>query len=418
MLNTSKENVYQIVREKKLNYILSSTEQVNCDRKYSLNEIGIFMHLYYEEDLDYYLSFLNRIPSGIHIYISVSDMDMKRKIENFIEQKKISQCHIVDKENRGRDISALLVTFRENILKYRYVCFVHDKKAKGHNEKVLRETQEWIDGMWNSMLASQTYIFNIIDLMESNESIGLLVPSEMSGIWCNHAYSDMWKIDFENTLELAKYLHLNCNIDIQYPPITIGTVFWCKTDAMRKLFLKNWRYTDFREEPLPISGTFGHAVERILAFVAQDAGFDTAYVMSVEFAQKYIFQLKDTLREAYKNLKDVGIYSLARRELYSTQKEKILTYMYLYPKIYFYGAGYFAKECFNMVSKIGKKPDAFLVSRRAGAKEEYLGVPVYIFDEVEIDESTGILITVSAMEQEEIVSVLIEHGIKNYMTIF
>lgn len=418
MADQSKKNVYQIVREKGLNYILSSSVQANYDRKYFLDKVGVFMHLYYREDVDYYLSFLEKIPFGIHVYISVSDTEMRETIEDYIKQEKIPECYILDKENRGRDISALLVAFREKILTYKYVCFVHDKKPKGHSENVLHETREWISGMWNNMLASQTYIFNVIDLFENNEKLGLLVPPEMAGIWCNHAYSDMWKTDFDNTVKLAECLNLSCNIDIQYPPITIGTVFWCRTDAMRKLFLKKWRYTDFREEPLPLFGTLGHAVERILAYVAQDADFDTAYVMTEDFARSYIFQLKDTLREAYKNLNDVGIYSLARRELYSVLQEKITAYINQNRKNYFYGAGYFGKECLNIASKAGKKPDAFLVSRRMKEKGDYLGIPVYAFDEVKVDEQTGILITVSAMRQEEIVNVLKEHGIKNYMTIF
>lgn len=336
MEKLSKENIYQIVREKGLNYILSSSLQAEDSRKYSLDQIGIFMHLYYREDIDYYLSFLTGIPPGVHIYISASDREVRGKIENFIEQKKILECHIIVKENRGRDISALLVAFRDKILTYKYVCFVHDKKAKGYNKNVLKETREWIAGMWNNMLASEAYIYNVIDLFEKKEELGLLVPPEAAGIWCNHAYTDMWKTDYDNTLKLAKYLNLSCNIDIQYPPITIGTIFWCRTDAMRKLFLKKWQYSDFREEPLPLFGTLGHAVERVLAYVAQDAGFNTGYVMSGEFAQNYIFQLKDTLRAAYNNLNDVGIYSLARRELYSVQQEKIMAYMNRHQKNYFY----------------------------------------------------------------------------------
>lgn len=418
MVNLSKKNVYQIARKEGLNYILSSSMQADYSRNYPLDKIGIFMHLYYLEDLDYYLSFLKRIPAGIHSYISVSGMEIKEKIEKFIKSEGISDCYIIDKENRGRDISALLVAFREKILTYEYICFVHDKKAKGYNVNVLHETREWISGMWDNMLASEEYIFNVISLFESDEELGLLVPPEMAGIWCNHAYTDMWGTDFDNTLRLAEYLKLDCNIDIQYPPITIGTVFWCKTAAMRKLFLEQWLYTDFREEPLPLYGTLGHAVERVLAYVAQDAGFKTAYVMSMHFAQNYIFQIKDALREAYKNLNDVGIYSLARRELYFVQQEKIIAYMNLHQKNYFYGAGYFGKECFNMAVKNGKKPDAFLVSQRTKEKENYLGIPVYEFDKVKVDEQTGILITMSAMRQEEVVSVLKEQGIKNFMTIF
>ena len=55
MVNLSKKNVYQIARKEGLNYILSSSMQADYSRNYPLDKIGIFMHLYYLEDLDYYL---------------------------------------------------------------------------------------------------------------------------------------------------------------------------------------------------------------------------------------------------------------------------------------------------------------------------------------------------------------------------
>lgn len=417
-MGSTKSNIYQIAREKKLNYILPTNICMDSSQCCRLDEIGIFIHLHYKEDLNDYLSYIKNIPEGVNIYISVSDQEMQEKIKRHIECGEIPSCHIVKKQNRGRDISALLVAFREIILTYKYVCFIHDKKAKGYKKEVQRETDAWIEGMWSNLLASEKYIYNIINILETHMELGLLVPPEMAGIWCNHAYADMWKTDFQNTLRLAEVLKLDSNISTDYPLITVGTVFWCRVDALKKLFAVDWKYEDFQEEPLPLFGTLGHAVERILGFVAQDAGYETGYVMSQEYAREYIFQLKDTLREAYKNLNDVGVYSLARRELYQKQREKIISYIKKYPKIYFYGPGYFGKECCQIAAEEGKKPDAFIISQREKERRDYLGFPLYAIDEIDIDENTGILITVGAMRQEEIISILKQRGIKNYLTVF
>lgn len=417
-MDNSKENIFQTARRKKHNYMIPSNKRSYSGIQCQLGEIGIFIHLHYKEDLEYYLAYLKNIPTGIHIYISVSDSEMQEEIENYICCENIQKCQVIRKENRGRDISALLVAFREIILNYKYVCFIHDKKAKGHNEEVRRETQAWIEGMWNNLLVSEDYIYNIIGILEEHQELGLLVPPELPGIWCAHAYADLWKTDFDNTLKLAEDLELDCNIDAAYPFITVGTVFWGRVSAVKKLLVKEWKYEDFQEEPLPLFGTIGHAVERVLGYVAQDAGYETGYAMSLEYAQEYIFLLKDTLREAYNNLVDVGVYSLARRELYHVQRDKIVEFIRKYPKIYFYGPGYFGRECCQIAAQTGKKPEGFLISRRKEGQTEYLGIPVYPIDEFQMDEETGILITVGAIRQEEIVMILEERGIKNFLTVF
>ncbi|NBH19789.1 rhamnan synthesis protein F, partial [Clostridiaceae bacterium] len=71
-------------------------------------------------------------------------------------------------------------------------------------------------------------------------------------------------VHFELTQKLAKELNLHCNLSIDKSPITLGTVFWARSDALEKILKKEWKYEDFDEEPLKDDGTISHVIERII----------------------------------------------------------------------------------------------------------------------------------------------------------
>ena len=93
----------------------------------------------------------------------------------------------------------------------------------------------------------------------------------------------------EKTVELAEKLGISKNlIDEKLSPPAIGSVFWCRTDAIKKLTSPNWTVEDFPAEPMPTDGTISHALERIFPFVAQIEGFYTGWLMTDEFAKSEI----------------------------------------------------------------------------------------------------------------------------------
>lgn len=409
------ENVFEIVKEKELNFVLSSKIREDIPQSFQLNEVGIFIHLYYEDSVEDYLAYIKNIPVGINVFISVSSGEMKQKLENYLQLWNLQHCNIIMKENRGRDLSALLVAFREKVCQYRYVCFVHDKKEK--NEKLSADTQLWIRNMWDNTLISEEYIYNVLDLLVKNKTVGLLVPPEMAGRRLNHAYVDTWGANYENTVNLAEMLKLNCNISPKYPSVTLGTVFWCKFAALEKLLAKDWKYEHFQEEPLPWDGTISHAIERVLGYVAQDAGFETGYVMSDMFAQSYILQIKNTLRTTYANLKDLGINSFRDLAQQVYLKKNLVPFMERFQKVYFYGAGYYGEKCFRIAGGENRRPDGFLVSKREHGKTEFFGLPVYELSEVEFGDNSGVVVAVGERYEGEIVDLLEKMGITDYMTI-
>jgi rhamnosyltransferase len=70
------------------------------------------------------------------------------------------------------------------------------------------------------------------------------------------------------------------------PVAPYGTMFWFRPKALRKLFSYPWRWSDFNCEPHHVDGGLAHALERVIAYVAQDAGYATFQVSNLRLAEQ------------------------------------------------------------------------------------------------------------------------------------
>lgn len=271
------KNIYQIRQEKNLYYILPDIAEKDGNNRHC--KVAVFANLYYIDGIDLYFEKLSALGSCIDIFV-ISSND---EVLNLAREKKFS---IIKKQNRGRDLSAFLVAAKDQILKYEFICFLHDKKKKNEYDTPVLEL--WIENLLNNAVNSAGYAKNVLNLFYEKTNIGLLVPPEPIGERWQIWGTDLWLSDFENAKKFCTDLNLNCNIDKNYPPITIGSVFWCRVKALKKLFEISWSYEDFPDEPMPDDGTMSHAIERCLGYVAQDAGFDTGTVMCADYAQKQL----------------------------------------------------------------------------------------------------------------------------------
>lgn len=408
-------NIYNIVYEDNLNYILST--QINqCEaQELPMKDTCIIIHLYYLDTLAYYINYIGQIPEEIDVYLTLASDEMETQLCDALQKTGKKNWKIVRKENRGRDISALLVACRDILYQYSYVCFVHDKKEKLQDEQCRKETQLWVESMWESMLATPQYICNVLKLLADQKELGVLAPPQIACITLDPAF-DYWGENYENTLKLAEELEItNCNMEKRYPPITIGTVFWCRREALDKVWRKKWEYTDFMEEPLPDDGTQSHALERIVGYAAQDLGYRTGYVMPDRFAAKFMMELKERIFWVYEHLKYIGIRNVPTLAGISAKPEKIISFMNNNKVNYFYGAGQVGEECLQIALRGGKQPEAFLVSCR-NTQKDFCGIPVYGIDEIVMDKEMGVIVTVSKKNQEEIILMLYQRGIENFIT--
>lgn len=219
-------------------------------------------------------------------------------------------------------------------------------------------------------------------------------------------YANTWGINFDLADKLAEDLGLCCNLDPSKAPITIGTVFWAKTDALKKLLHKEWRYDDFPPEPLPVDGTISHAIERILAYVAQDAGYDTGWIMTDHYASGEYEYIQEILQKAFSLLAEsFGMNYIAELDDFDYINEELIQFCESHKKIYIYGKGYHGKRCMLRMAFLRKKVAAFLVTDSEGVTE-FNGIPVYEISEKYLHEDSGVIIAVSHKKQDEIVEII------------
>lgn len=388
--------------------IISDHKTVQTKRNVKMVKAAVLAHLFYEEQVDYCRKYLERVPDSIDVVIFSSKQGILNRFRNDRYIK-------IGKENRGRDISALLVAARKLMFKYKYICFIHDKKEKSPDDREYIEL--WRKNMWDNMLQSSAFVYNVIDLFEENSKLGMLVPLPPhmgdKGVWLRGG----WGNTFQQIRNLADEIGIESNICYEYPPFTYSTVFWARASVLERLFLKDWKYTDFPEEPMRDYGEVNHAVERILQYVVEDAGYETKIVLSSTFASGFIQQLKEEMSRLWSQLETVfGITQYSEIDQYSLRIKKVKQLKKKYTNIYLYGAGKAARDCLKMCFMLDIKPEGILVTDMGNTHEFVEGIQVLPIAKFTPAEGSGIMITVYKKEyQDEMKKELKKRGFHEYM---
>ena len=395
------KNVYDIKCEKNLNYILPMNLRLEkCQLNVEEGETVIVVHLHYIDTLNHYLKYIDCIPEYIDVIFTVSDEKAEKALQETILTKK-NNCLIIRKQNRGRDISSLLVACREKILKYKYVCFVHDKKPK--NDFYKKDVDLWIQCLWENMLGSEEYIDNIRMILSKEKTLGILTaPTPLSDNF-SIAYDNTWYGNFELTKKLTEQMQLDCNLDPKKAPITIGTVLWAKVEAIKKLLEIEWKYEDFDPEPLKNDGTISHAIERVFAYVAQDAGFETGWVMTEKYASERFEYMQVVLKKAFDRLnKSLGIRSISELNSFESRRQKLLSFCRMYEYIYIYGAGVYGRSCLALMESEHQKLEAFIITNNEQKNKQINSIPIYNVEQVMLNQKCGVIVAANSINRSEI----------------
>lgn len=293
-----------------LNYFLPSTYAVSPIKKQP--KVALCFHVYYDELLESCVRYMTSMPHYADIYITTPKKELVEKIKALCEQYNLRNYKIDVISARGRAESAFLVATKKFIYKYDYVCIAHDKKSAFLKPGIIG--LEFGFHNQDALLATKSYVENIIELMESNKRLGMLVPINL--IYANYRelYGQEWGANYENVINLLKEYEIDVPIHYSIPPVApMGAMFWFRPECLKKLIDKSWEYTDFPEEPLPLDGSLIHAIERAYPYFVQDAGYLTAWVSTIEDAEIHLTNIsylyrssKIMLTEANKQLLDIN----------------------------------------------------------------------------------------------------------------
>lgn len=399
------ENVYDIKKNKNLNFILPLNYTFPNEEKLS-GRVLIIVYLFYVDGMEKYLEYLETVPSYMDILFVTSNLFVKERLYSFM-QGSGRVFKIIEKENRGRDVSGLLVAYREEILQYQYICFLHDKKEK--NERLKRDTEIFVKCLWENMLGSAAYITNIISTFEKNTKLGVLLPPESLSDNFSFFFKNTWDKDFNLMQLLAEKMKLQCDLDEGKKPLSLGTVFWARVDALRKMFELQWKYEDFDEEPLAGDGTISHAIERCFAYVAQDAGYETGIVMTDRFAGERMDYLQEVLTESFKRMElSFNISSIKGLRSINQIYNPLLDFVNSCSNVYIYGVGNYGKRCAKLLGVKLFKVKAFVVSEEKEISECLYNIPIISVSKLDLQDGDGVIVAVGEKYKMEITDTIHE----------
>jgi lipopolysaccharide biosynthesis protein len=250
---------------------------------YSYGPVAVCAHVYYTDMLEEIFSLTDTIPVP-YDFIATTDTEAKKAIiiQAAANRKNIQNVTVrIVEDNRGRDMSALFISCRDLFLDDRYslVCRLHTKKtphlAAGRGNLFKRH-------MFENLLNSEGYTTNVLDMFHDNPWIGVAVPPlvQISYGTMGHA----WYTNREKAEEIKKLLGLKVPFDPDTPVGAFGTMFWFRPVALRKLFSHPWKWTDYNAEPHHVDGGLAHVQERLICYVAQDAGYTTQQIINSHLA--------------------------------------------------------------------------------------------------------------------------------------
>ncbi|GIP08707.1 MAG: rhamnan synthesis F family protein [Paenibacillus macerans] len=289
-------NQTDIKRSMHQNYILPTDISKDKTNLVADKKVALVMHIYFEDLITYCFHYAESMPPSADIYVTTNTEKKKEEIIKVFSKLKCSKLEVVVIENRGRDVSALLVACKEFLLNYDYVCFAHDKKTTQVEPYSVGESFSY--KCFENILHNRELVDNIILTFEENPRLGLLTPPPPNHAHFYSTVGSEWGDNYSNTEELARELGIKVNFNSgNEPTAPLGTMFWFRPAALKALIEKDWEYEDFPKEPNKNDGSILHAIERIYPFVAQHEGYYSGWVLADTFARIEITNLYYMLRE-------------------------------------------------------------------------------------------------------------------------
>lgn len=266
--------------------------QVGPQRNWDDYRIAVLAHVYHVDMIDEILGYTENVPKGYDLIITTDNANKQALIQQAIAKvPNVGNAVVLVVENDGRDTSALLIGCRDFVLEDRYdlICRIHSKQssqdgAKGELFKL--HTLE-------NLLHTPGYVSNLLELFANNPALGLVMPPMIHIGY--PTIGNSWFGNKDNVQKIAKQLNLIVHLDANSPVAPYGGMYWFRPAALRKLFEHKWTWDDFANMDYR-DGSLVHAIERIIAYVAIDAGYTFRHVVTARNAAHNYVMLEAKLQ--------------------------------------------------------------------------------------------------------------------------
>ena len=279
------------VRDRSEDFSLSVPFEMSVTLSNQSKPIGVICHLYNLDLAAEIHSYLCNVGPNTYLYISTDSEEKADAIQREFSNWNFGQVEIRIVTNRGRDIAPKYVAFREVYDRHDLILFVHSKKS-AH----LITAAEWRRSMLAALCGSTDIVASVLEIFRSCEDVGVVFPQQ---------YSDIrpfvsWRNEFRQARGLAKRMGIKLSPSqvIDFPA---GSMFWCRSSALRPILDLNLAIDDFPEERGQINGTIAHQLERLVLHVCEKAGYNWLKVSTEQFCDAPLTRVQIGSRQDLKN---------------------------------------------------------------------------------------------------------------------
>jgi GT2 family glycosyltransferase/SAM-dependent methyltransferase/glycosyltransferase involved in cell wall biosynthesis len=225
--------------------------------------LAVICHLYHIETMDEIHKYLINIPFPLDLFISTNTPEKHDLVARRFTDWDKGDVEIRIMPNRGRDIAAKLVGFRDVHERYEYVLHAHSK-ASSHDKMLA----PWRGFLLENLLGSREIVYSVFEIFSRQPRIGIIFPQHYEYIrhWLD------WGSNYYSAQTLAERfgIALSPQQTLDFPS---GSMFWARTAALEPLLDLGLSLGDFPPESGQTDGTLAHAIERLYLFVCERAGF-------------------------------------------------------------------------------------------------------------------------------------------------
>lgn len=229
--------------------------------------IAVVCHLFHVALADEILATLRNVPAPSDLFVTTDTQEKRRRVvEVFRGWTGAVDVRVIP--NRGRDAAGKFVVFRDVARTHDYVLYLHSKQ-----DTHFQDGSAWRRFLFETLAGSPAIVASVLDAFDHNPDLGIVFAQH----WRPIRACIGWTENYPHVRQLGRRLGLDLRPrdPVEFPS---GSMFWARGAALRPILDLDLTLADFPAELLPDDGTMLHALERLVLFCCEAAGFRWAKI--------------------------------------------------------------------------------------------------------------------------------------------